>query len=357
MQLRKSGMLALAIVAILAAASPARAQITTGNISGTVNDSQGGVIPGATVVLKSESRGTALAPVVTNEAGVYVFANITPDVYTIEVTMDSFKTVRRTNIRVSGGDRVGVPAMVLEAGGVAETVNVSAEALLVQSQSAERSFAVSSEQIEGLPINRQNFTSLLAFAPGVKINGSGSTGFERLGGVSQNNLMMDGISAMDTGNNGTMLAMNVESIGEIKILTQGYQAEYGRSSGLQVTAVTKSGTNRFRGSVYDVERDSTLELEQLGEPEQRRPEAYRRRKGLGLLAGRSHRQAGRQQQAVLLLQPRVPSTEPADQQRQPDPPARADAARARRRFLAEPRQQRRPASAVVEPDRPPAVSE
>ncbi len=79
----------------------------------------------------------------------------------------------------------------------------------------------------------------------------------RLGGQSQNNLMMDGISAMDTGNNGTMLAMNIESIGEVKILTQGYQAEYGRSTGLQVTAVTKSGTNRFRGSFYDVERDTS----------------------------------------------------------------------------------------------------
>ncbi len=252
MQLRKCGMLALAIVAILAA--PVRAQITTGNITGTVNDSQGGVIPGATVVLKSETRGTQIVPVVTNEAGQYVFANVTPDVYTIEITMDSFKTARRTNVRVSGGDRVGVPAVVLEAGGVAETVNVSAEALLVQSQSAERSFAVSSEQIENLPVNRQNFTSLIQFAPGV-VSG-GSTDFVRLGGQSQNNLMMDGISAMDTGNNGTMLAMNIESIGEVKILTQGYQAEYGRSTGLQVTAVTKSGTNRFRGSVYDVERDN-----------------------------------------------------------------------------------------------------
>ena len=116
---------------------------------------------------------------------------------------------------------------------------------------------MSIEQIEGLPINRQNFTSLLAFAPGVKINGSGSTGFERLGGVSQNNLMMDGISAMDTGNNGTMLAMNIESIGEVKILTQGYQAEFGRSSGLQITAVTKSGTNRYRGSVYNVDATPT----------------------------------------------------------------------------------------------------
>ena len=64
--------------------------------------------------------------------------------------------------------------------------------------------------------------------------------------------MMDGISAMDTGNNGQMLNMNIESIAEVKILTQGYQAEYGRSSGLQITAVTKSGTNRFRGSAYDI---------------------------------------------------------------------------------------------------------
>ena len=62
--------------------------------------------------------------------------------------------------------------------------------------------------------------------------------------------MMDGVSAMDTGNNGQMLNMNIESIGEVKILTQGYQAEYGRSSGLQITAVTKSGTNQFRGSAY-----------------------------------------------------------------------------------------------------------
>ena len=68
--------------------------------------------------------------------------------------------------------------------------------------------------------------------------------------------MMDGISAMDTGNNGQMLNMNVDSIGEVKILTQGYQAEYGRSSGLQITAVTKSGTNRFRGSAYDIQTNS-----------------------------------------------------------------------------------------------------
>ncbi|MGH9309955.1 MAG: hypothetical protein ACRD1U_11310, partial [Vicinamibacterales bacterium] len=172
-------------------------------------------------------------------------------------------TVRRTGIRVSGGDRVGVPTVILEPGAIAETVNVSAEAALVQTQSAERSFAVATEQIENLPFNRGNFINVVQFTPGVILGAqggagtSGAAGATRLGGAGQNNIMMDGASAMDTGNNGQMLSMNTESIGEVKILTQGYQAEFGRSSGLQITAVTKSGTNRFRGSIYDVERDTS----------------------------------------------------------------------------------------------------
>ncbi|MEP6918886.1 MAG: TonB-dependent receptor plug domain-containing protein, partial [Acidobacteriota bacterium] len=106
-----------------------------------------------------------------------------------------------------------------------------------------------------LPIQHSNFISLTQLTPGVQ-NGGSSAGATRIGGVGQNNIMMDGISAMDTGNNGQMLAMNIESIAEVKILTQGYQAEYGRSSGLQITAVTKSGTNRFRGSAYDLQGNS-----------------------------------------------------------------------------------------------------
>src|SRR6185436_438331 len=135
------------------------------------------------------------------------------------------------------------------------TVNVTAEAALVQSQSAERSFAISTEQVENLPIQHSNFISLTQLTPGVQ-NGGNSAGATRIGGVGQNNIMMDGISAMDTGNNGQMLSMNIESIAEVKILTQGYQAEFGRSSGLQITAVTKSGTNQFRGSAYDLLTDS-----------------------------------------------------------------------------------------------------
>jgi hypothetical protein len=239
-------MLSAALLVWVATATPISAQITTGTVMGTIKDPQGGVIPGATIVLVSEARGTRSAPAVTNGSGDFVVPNVTADRYTIEVVMDGFKTLSRRGVAVSGGDRVAVPALTLEVGGATETVNVSAEAALVQSSSGERSFAISTEQIENLPINHGNFTSLTALTPGV-VSGGPSAGGTRLGGAGQNNIMMDGISAMDTGNNGQMLAMNVESIAEVKILTQGYQAEYGRSSGLQITAVTKSGTNRYRG--------------------------------------------------------------------------------------------------------------
>jgi hypothetical protein len=241
--------------ALILSATPLLAQITTGTVSGNVKDAQGGVIPGATVVLISETRGTKSTPALTNETGNFVFPNVTPDTYTVEVTLEGFKTARRTGVAVSGGDRVGVQALTLEAGALAETVNVIAESPLVQTQSGERSIAITSTQIENLPIARGNFTNLTAFTPGV-VQGGASAGGTRLGGAGQNNIMMDGISAMDTGNNGQMLNMNVDAIGEVKILTQGYQAEYGRSSGLQITAVTKSGTNKFRGSAYDIQTNS-----------------------------------------------------------------------------------------------------
>jgi hypothetical protein len=252
---QQPGLAAVLAFACATLAATASAQITTGLVSGTVHDPQGGVVPGATVVLVSDTKGTRSAPVVTSGTGDYVFPNVTPDTYTVEISMDGFKTLRRSGIAVSGGDRVALGTQTIEVGGATETVDVRAEATLIQSQSGERSFAVTAQQVENLPVNRGNFTSLVQFAPGV-VSGGASAGGTRLGGAGQNNIMMDGVSAMDTGNNGQMLQMNIESIGEVKILTQGYQAEYGRSSGLQITAVTKSGTNQFRGSAYDILTDS-----------------------------------------------------------------------------------------------------
>ncbi|HEY7500818.1 MAG TPA: carboxypeptidase-like regulatory domain-containing protein, partial [Vicinamibacterales bacterium] len=131
----RSVLAAACLIAFCFSALPAAAQITTGTVVGNVKDSTGGVVPGATVVLVSESRGTKSVPAVTNATGDYVFPNITGDVYTIEVTMDGFRTVRRQGIRVSGADRVTVPSLTLEPGGAAETVNVTSEAPLIQASS------------------------------------------------------------------------------------------------------------------------------------------------------------------------------------------------------------------------------
>ena len=234
------------------------AQVTTAVVAGSVKDAQDAFIPGATVSLISEARGTKVGEVVTTEKGDYVFPNVPGDTYTVQVELSGFKTSRRPGVAVSPGDRVVVPAITIEVGALSETVVVVGEAPLIQAQSGERSFTVTTESVQNLPISNRNFAQLATLVPGA-IAQSGTAiagGVQRLGGGGQNNIMMDGVSTMDTGNNGQNIQMNNESISEVKVLSQGYQAEFGRSSGLQISAVTKSGTNRFRGSVYDIERNS-----------------------------------------------------------------------------------------------------
>ena len=239
---------------VIVTAQPASAQLTTGSLAGAVKDAQGGVIPGATVTLVSETRGTRSVPVVTNATGDFVFPNLPADTYTIEVEMSSFKTLKQTGITVNPGPQVSIGTLTLEIGGATETVSVKGESPMIQTASGERSFAIPTETVENLPFASRSFLQFGQLAPGVVMNG---VQVQRLGSIVQSTtVMMDGVSTMDTGSNGAIVQMNVESIAEVKILVQGYQAEYGRSSGLQITAVSKSGTNRFRGSLYNVRRNS-----------------------------------------------------------------------------------------------------
>ena len=224
--LRKTSSIVAGFVAVLCLLPNAVvAQVTTGTVTGRVVDSSGAVIPQAQVVLIRESQNTKGTPVQTNGAGDFVIPNVTADTYTVDVSAPAFKQVQVKGIVVTGGDRVGVPTMTLQVGGTTDTVTVTAEAALLQTQSGERSYAIENKAIESLPITHGNFTSAVAFTPGVDGSATGSGSTARLGGQGQDNIMMDGISAMDTGNNGQMLSLNIESIGEVKVLTQGYQAE------------------------------------------------------------------------------------------------------------------------------------
>ena len=173
-----------------------------------------------------------------------------PDTYTVRVTVDGFKTLERRNVAVSPGDRVVVGTMTIELGALSETVTVTGEAPLIQAQSGERSSTVTTEAVQNLPIANRNFGGLASLTPGV----IGTTRIGQPG--STTNFQIDGVSTIDTGAGGQALQLNVEAIAEVRVIASGYQAEYGRNIGLQITGVTKSGTNQFRGSIYDIQRNS-----------------------------------------------------------------------------------------------------
>lgn len=261
----------------------ASAQLTLGTVSGSVRDATSAAIPGASVSFTSETLGTKL-PVVTSENnGEFVIPNVPPDTYSLEIAHQGFKTLRRTHIAVSPGDRVGLGPLTLEVGTTTETLTVTAEAQLLQTQSAERSFDITTNEVQNLPQLSRIFTNLTAVLPGV--SGTSRMGDETSYSGGNSNIMMDGISTMDTGNNATIISTNTESIEEIKVLVTGYQAEYGRSSGLQISAVTKSGSNHFHGSGFMIMRQSGWNARNKTDILNNVPKAYSRQKDLGFTIG------------------------------------------------------------------------
>lgn len=254
-QRQRTGLAMLATALVLGMSIPrAAAQLTTGTVSGSVQDPQEAAVAGVTVSLISETRGTRLPDAISATSGDFVFPNVPPDTYTVEIAHKGFKTLRRTGIAVSPGDRVGLGPLTIEIGAVTEAITVTAEAALLQTQSAERSFTITPTAVQNLPISNRSFTSLASLTPGV--SGTSRIGDRASSGGGDTNVMMDGVSTMDTGNNGIMVQVNTESVEEVKVLVSNYQAEYGRSSGLQITSVTKSGTNGFHGSAFMIMRKS-----------------------------------------------------------------------------------------------------
>ena len=300
--MRRAAAIVVAFVSALVwFVAPTEAQVTAAVVTGTVKDQQSASIPGATVTLISTARGTRVATTQTNEDGNFVFPNVPGDTYILEITLEGFQTLRREGVNVSPGDRVVVPQLTLAIGGLNVNVTVEAQAALVQAASGERSFSVATETVSSLPIVNRNFSLVASLVPGVggaNIGGmsgvAAAGGVSRVGGGGQNNIMMDGLSTMDTGNNGQNIQMNTEGIAEVKVLAQGYQAEYGRSSGLQITAVSKSGTNQFKGSLYTYERRSDWNANTWANARNGDPKALLRERDWGYSIGGPVGKAGGQ---------------------------------------------------------------
>ena len=254
---RWRALVAGAAVMLVMGHGSALAQSTRGSVAGTVRDGQGAAVPGATVELTSPRRNDTQVATA-NEAGDFVFLNLLPDTYNLKVSMDSFKTVEQANVVLNAADRLSLGIITLELGAVSETVTVSTRVVEVQSRDATRNFSVDSAAIENLAVNGRDPLLLARLAPGIA-DASAGTGMN-VNGARDNttNYTVDGVSNLDTGNNGVLGSINLDAVEEFKILTNAYAAEYGRSSGAQLSLVTKSGGRDYRGTVYGYRRQESL---------------------------------------------------------------------------------------------------
>ncbi|HEX8187944.1 MAG TPA: carboxypeptidase regulatory-like domain-containing protein [Pyrinomonadaceae bacterium] len=256
-----SGLL-LSTLLCLAPAGAALAQETTGTITGHVTDAKGAAVTSAQVTIADPGRGFTRS-YQTTEEGVYIAPQLPVGSYTLTVESPGFKRYVQENIVLNVNDRRPVD-IVLEAGQVAETVTVVAEAPLVQESPTQQGL-VNGAQVRQLPLNNRNFVQLATLAPGVASSMPSQIGFGGLsvvqlsingGRTSAINWLVDGARNVDTGSNLTLLTVpSVDAIQEFTVLTSNYAPEFGRNGGGVINVVTRSGSNEFHGTLYEFLRN------------------------------------------------------------------------------------------------------
>ena len=260
-----SCLLAMAVLFFLTPSS-INAQGLTGQLSGTVVDSSGGAIPGATVNVRNVATQVS-RDAVTDAGGGFVIADLLAGSYDVTVSLTGFKTYVQTAVVLSANERVALRAIALQVGALSETISVTAEAARVQTQSSERSGLITQDQLKEVTLKGRDYMGMLKLLPGVVDTGNREApGWNNIGGLAINggrnntiNLTYDGVTNLDTGSNtGPFLAPGLDSIAEIKVLTSNYQAEYGRSSGGTINVVTKSGSREYHGGGFYAKRSERM---------------------------------------------------------------------------------------------------
>lgn len=244
------------------------AQVTSGTIFGTVQDTSGAFIPNATVTVTNPSNGITRT-VATSNDGAFIVPNLLPGTYTVTADAANFKKLEKQNVILSAGDRLNAGEFVLAVGANEQSVTVTADAaqLQLQSNSGERSDLISSKQLNDVALNGRMVLDYMRLIPGVisQFDGSASTtygiGAFNVNGTRANTheYTIDGSSNVDTGDNATThVTINPDAIAEMKVLTSNYQAEFGKAGGGQVAVSTKSGTNEFHGNARFFHRNEGM---------------------------------------------------------------------------------------------------
>jgi hypothetical protein len=254
----------------------AHAQVAGATLSGTVMDQSGGVVPQAAISIRNIATGITRAST-TSTAGFYSAPNLLPGTYEVRASAQGFSSELQTGINLTVGEQQ-VLNFTLHVGQMTQTVEVSTEAPNVQLASSSISAVVNSTTVRELPLNGRSWTDLATLQPGVNaiqtqasftVGGDrGNRGFGNQITVAgarpeQNNYRLDGVSTNDFNNAapGSVMGgdLGVDAIQEFSVLTSNVSAEYGRTSGGVINAISRSGTNQFHGGVYEFLRNSALD--------------------------------------------------------------------------------------------------
>jgi hypothetical protein len=273
------------------------AQVAGATLTGTVKDSSGGVIPNAQIAITDLATGVTRT-VSPGGAGLYTAPNLLPGTYEVRVSATGFSTRLQKGVTLTVGAEQ-ILDFTMQVGQMSQTVEVTTEAPTVELTSSTLSATVNATTVRELPLNGRSWTDLANLQPGVfkaeshahNDNNRGVGDQSVISGArpQQNNYRLDGISINDYANGGpgSLLGGNlgVDAIQEFSVLTSNYSAEYGKTSGGVVNAITRSGTNQFHGSAYEFLRNSALDADNFFDNANGIPKPPFRRNQFGVAAG------------------------------------------------------------------------
>ena len=267
---------------------PMRVQAQVGgSLSGTVTDWTGGVVPGVNVTATNAALGT-MSSTVTNGQGLYSFPKLPVARYDVTLQIEGFKAQQRTGIQVDADSAIRIN-VTLELGEQSETVTVSVNAVRVDTVSTQLGEVVPSQTMTTLSLNGRSYTDLLSIQPGViptttiqsnsvimagvtgpvAPSGALNPGIVSVSGQREtaNGFYVNGGDVQERMNGGTGVIPNLDSIEEFRLLTNNFDPEYGNYNGGIVNVVTKSGSDRFRGNVFEFFRDTNLDARNYFSPD------------------------------------------------------------------------------------------
>jgi len=260
--------IATACVSVLVFSTFAGAQVTSGTILGSVQDTSGAVIAGAMVTATAPAVGITRT-VKSGSNGTFSLSNLPAATYHLAVKAQGFESLEKDGVVLSSADKLNAGTFSLKIGTEATTVTVQADSgqLQIQANSGERSDLITGKQLNDIALNGRNVLDILRVVPGV--SGSGSFGVSGTGGLAtysingtrtnQHDFVVDGSSNVDSGDNsGTQVTINTDAIAEVKVLTSNFQAEFGKAGGGSIIATSRGGTNDFHGNVHFFHRNEGL---------------------------------------------------------------------------------------------------